>query len=239
MNNKLFNGERILVVAAHPDDEVLGVGGTLHCLVKRHDCEARAVILGEGITSRGEERDPDIWQKELDCHRKNISKATEYIGYASTGVYDFPDNRFDSVDLLDLVKQVESEIDNFKPDVIFTHHPRDLNIDHRRSCEAVMTSTRPLPGEPARTIMAFETPSSTEWQLAEPHDAFLPNFFVSLTKEDVVAKQNAIEAYENERRDYPHPRSSKSLEILAQRWGTVIGVEFAEAFRVLRWVLKE
>ncbi|RZL15619.1 MAG: PIG-L family deacetylase, partial [Hymenobacter sp.] len=158
-----IENQRILVVVAHPDDELLGLGASIHRLVNRHGCEARAVILGEGLTSRSATRDQARWAGDLGTHRANIGRATAAIGYASTGIYDFADNRFDSVDLLDIIKVVEQEKQVFQPNLIFTHHGGDTNIDHRRTFEAVVTACRPLPGEPTRTILACETPSSTEW----------------------------------------------------------------------------
>ncbi|MCB2379185.1 PIG-L family deacetylase [Hymenobacter sp. BT635] len=228
--------KKILVVVAHPDDELLGLGATIHRLVHRQGCTARAVILGEGITSRSAVRDPEKWAAELSVHRGNIRRAAEAIGYASTGIYDFADNRFDSVDLLDIVKVVEQEKEEFQPDIIFTHHGGDTNIDHRRTFEAVITGTRPLPGEPMRTIIACETPSSTEWQAANYPNPFLPNFFLAVTEEDVAAKIAGMEAYEFEKRAYPHPRSPEALRIQAQRWGVVIGQPFAEAFMLIRHI---
>jgi LmbE family N-acetylglucosaminyl deacetylase len=231
-----FEGKRILVVVAHPDDELLGLGATIHRLVHRHSCTARAVILGEGITSRSAVRDPDKWAEELRVHRANIARAAAAIGYSSTGIYDFADNRFDSVDLLDLVKVFEQEKEAFQPDIIFTHHGGDTNIDHRRTFEAVVTGSRPLPGEPMRTILACETPSSTEWQAANYPNPFLPNVFLAVGEEDVRAKIQGMEAYEFEKRPYPHPRSPEALRILAQRWGIVIGQPFAEAFMLVRHI---
>jgi len=231
-----FENKKILVVVAHPDDELLGLGAAIHRLVQRHGCTARAVILGEGITSRAAVRAPELWAEELAIHRGNIERAATAIGYASTGIYDFADNRFDSVDLLDLVKVVEQEKEAFQPDLIFTHHGGDTNIDHRRTFEAVITGCRPLPGEPMRTILACETPSSTEWQAANYPNPFLPNFFLAVTQEDVAAKIAGMEAYEFEKRSYPHPRSPEALQILAQRWGIVIGQPFAEAFMLIRHI---
>lgn len=234
-----FSGCRILVIAAHPDDEVIGQGGTIHRLVQREACEARAVILGEGMTSRADERVPDDWQDQLTKHKENLKRAAQCVGYSSTGVYDLPDNRFDSIDLLDIIKCVESEIDTFKPDIVLTHHPKDLNIDHRLTCEAVMTATRPMPGWTAPDVLAFETLSSTEWQIPESDYVFQPNVVVALSEQDLKAKQLALEAYDTELRDYPHPRSVRGMEVLARRWGMTVGVEFAEGFRVLRCLVAQ
>lgn len=142
-----FSNKKILVVVAHPDDELLGCGATMHRLIHEHNCTIRAVILGEGLTSRSDVRDTEKWKKELQVHRANIENARKEIGYESMGIYDFPDNRFDSVDLLDIIKVVENEKEDFKPEIIFTHHGGDLNIDHQRTFESVMTATRPMENE--------------------------------------------------------------------------------------------
>src|SRR5690606_33890083 len=134
--------------------------------ITKNKCKVRVVILGEGITSRDENRNREKWQKELEIHRSNIDTARNCIGYESVGIYDFPDNRFDSVPLLDIIKIVEKEKQDFLPEVIFTHHGGDSNIDHRITFNAVITASRPLKDESVSTIIAFETPSSTEWQAA-------------------------------------------------------------------------
>lgn len=229
-----LKNKRILVVVAHPDDELLGLGATMHRLIKREGCTARAVILGEGITSRADARDPEAWQKELEIHRSNIHSAAAAIGYESVGIYDFADNRFDSHDLLDLVKVVEKEKTDFNPEIIFTHHGGDTNIDHRRTFDAVITSVRPMSHEKVTTVVAFETPSSTEWQAANYPNPFQPNLFVAVEEADVDAKIKGMESYEFEKRPYPHPRSPEALKIQAQRWGVVVGKPFAEAFMMIR-----
>ena len=104
-----FNSKRILVVVAHPDDELLGLGASMYKLIHEQNCIVRAVILGEGITSRSDARDITLWEQELQKHRSNIEQARIAIGYDSVGIYNFPDNRFDQSDLLDLVKVVEKE----------------------------------------------------------------------------------------------------------------------------------
>ena len=229
-----LNNKRILVVVAHPDDELLGLGATMHRLIQREGCTVRAVILGEGITSRADARDPEAWQKELEIHRSNIHSAAAAIGYESVGIYDFADNRFDSHDLLDLVKVVEKEKSDFNPEIIFTHHGGDTNIDHRRTFDAVITAVRPMSHEKVTTVVAFETPSSTEWQAANYPNPFQPNLFVAVEEGDVDAKIKGMESYEFEKRAYPHPRSPEALKIQAQRWGVVVGQPFAEAFMMIR-----
>ena len=229
-----LKNKRILVVVAHPDDELLGLGASMHRLIHREGCTIRAVILGEGITSRADARDPEAWQKELEVHRNNIHTAATAIGYESVGIHNFADNRFDSHDLLDLVKVVEKEKADFDPEIIFTHHGGDTNIDHRRTFDAVVTAVRPMSHEKVATVIAFETPSSTEWQAANYPNPFQPNLFFAVEEADVDAKIKGMESYEFEKRAYPHPRSPDALKIQAQRWGVVVGKPFAEAFMLIR-----
>lgn len=234
---ELFQNKKILLVVAHPDDEILGVGGAMHYLINYAQAYVRVLILGEGITSRADFRDREIWKKEIEIHRTCVYSAQKIIGYESVALHDFPDNRFDSVDLLDIVKIIEKEKQDFQPTIIFTHHGGDLNIDHRRTFEAVITATRPLPNESVKAILTFETPSSTEWQAFNYSSPFLPNFFISFGEESILAKTKAMQCYEFEARKYPHPRSPEALKILAERWGIVVGSSFAEAFMLIRCTL--
>ena len=137
-----------MVVAAHPDDELLGLGATMHKLVKTQGVQTRVIILGEGITSRSDTRDTEQWKEVLERHHQNVETARQLIGYHSVQAYNFSDNRFDSHALLDIVKVVEHEKEQFRPDFIFTHHGGDLNIDHQMTFQAVMTATRPMEDEP-------------------------------------------------------------------------------------------
>ena len=155
---KMFKNKKILVVVAHPDDELLGLGATMHKLINELNCEVRVIILGEGITSRSDERNPEKWKEELKLHRKNIEDARKEIRYESVGIYDFPDNRFDTVALLDIIKVIEKEKQIFNPEIIFTHHGADLNIDHQVTFKAVITATRPTKDENVKAIITFETP---------------------------------------------------------------------------------
>ncbi|MCX6158526.1 MAG: PIG-L family deacetylase [Ignavibacteriae bacterium] len=228
---------KVLVVVAHPDDEVLGAGGTINKLVKENKCRVRCLILGEGITSRNDKRDTQSWEKELLIHRKNIKHASKIIGYEKTSAFDFPDNRFDSVDLLDIVKVIEKEKNVFKPDIAITHHSEDLNVDHRVTFNAVLTACRPLVTESVKNILTIETFSSTEWQEYNVSKMFMPNMFVEISKQNLQAKIKAMETYQYERRKYPHPRSPESLEIFSKRWGIVIGKKYAEAFKLIRGII--
>lgn len=232
----MLKGKKILVVVAHPDDELLGLGATMHKLINEENCQVRCVILGEGITSRSDQRDPQLWKEALKVHKENIDKARKIIGFESVGIYDFPDNRFDSVALLDIIKVIETEIEKFKPEVIFTHHGGDVNVDHQKTFEAVITSCRPMENEKVKTIISFETPSGTEWRASSDPHHFIPDLFIEVSLENVKAKINGMESYEFEKRNYPHPRSPEALEVLAKQRGMIVGKQYAEAFRIIRYI---
>lgn len=219
--------KKILVVAAHPDDEILGVAGTIKKYVDRGH-EARCIILGEGITSRKNASSSDV-----SVLHNNTLKACRKIGYKQVGFSDFPDNRFDSVDLLEIIKEIEKHIDEYKPDIVYTHHGGDLNVDHRRTYEAVLTACRPIGDYSVKEIYAFETPSSTEWQFGTMDKLFNPNVFIDI-EETIEAKLEAMSYYETEIRNYPHPRSLEALKIIATRWGIVVGKKYIEAFELIR-----
>ena len=232
-----FKNKKILVVVAHPDDELLGLGATINKLITEQNCTIRVIILGEGITSRSENRNPEQWSQELKIHRHNIETARKSIGYESVGIYDFPDNRFDTIALLDIVKVIEKEKENFQPEIIFTHHGGDVNIDHQRTFEAVITATRPMEDEIVKTVITFETPSGTEWIASSDPRNFSPNLFIEVSEENLNAKINGMESYDFEKRKYPHPRSPEALNILAQYRGITVGKEYAEAFCLVRIVI--
>jgi len=231
-----LKNKKIMIVVAHPDDELLGLGATMNRLIDECNVKTHVVILGEGITSRADQRSPDKWKEELDIHRKNIHKAQAAIGYHTVSIYDLPDNRFDAVDLLDIIKIIEKEKNEFKPEVIFTHHGGDLNIDHRRTFEAVITACRPMEHEHVKTIITFETPSGTEWQASNDPRPFLPNLFFEVSEKNIASKIKGMESYEFEKRSYPHPRSPEALKIQAQRWGIANGKNYAEAFTLIRMI---
>lgn len=229
-----LRNNRILLIVAHPDDEILGPGATMYRLINEFNCKVRVIILGEGITSRSEKRDLEKWENELKIHRKNIESARNIIGYDSVGIYSFPDNRFDTVALLDIIKVIEKEKEEFQPGAIFTHHGGDVNIDHQLTFQAVITACRPMVNECVKSIITFETPSGTEWIPSSDPRRFIPNLFVSISRYNLEAKITGMESYKFEKRVYPHPRSPEALRIRAQMWGITFGVELAEAFQINR-----
>jgi LmbE family N-acetylglucosaminyl deacetylase len=225
----------VLVVAAHPDDEILGCGGT----IARHAASGDAVtilILGEGITSRGKRRDPKKWKKALDELHGQVDRAAEVVGASRTFLHGLPDNRFDSVNLLDVVKVVEEVKTKVKPTIVYTHHSGDLNVDHRITCAAVLTACRPQPGERVRTIYSFEIASSTEWNAHTAENAFLPTVYSDIS-DTLPLKLKAMRMYKGEVRKYPHPRSLRALEVMARYHGIEVGLQAAERFALIRSVL--
>ena len=230
----MFKNRRIMVVAAHPDDELLGLGATMHKLIKEQGVIAHVVILGEGITSRSDTRDTEKWKQVLEEHHANMNAAGRHIGYSDIHSYNFSDNRFDSHALLDIVKVVEKEKEEFKPDIIFTHNAGDLNVNHRYTFQAVMTATRPTADECVKTVITFETNSATEWQYSRHPEQFHPNLYMEISEDDLQAKINALSEYKFEIREYPHPRSAKALRVLAEYRGYTSGRQMAEAFEIVR-----
>jgi LmbE family N-acetylglucosaminyl deacetylase len=231
-----LRNKKIMIVVAHPDDELLGLGATMNRLIKDFNVITHLVILGEGITSRSDARDVEKWEKELSIHKLNITNAAKVIGYHSTSIYNFPDNRFDTIALLDIIKVVEKEKNIFNPDVIFTHHGGDVNIDHQKTFESIIVACRPIKDENVKAIITFETPSGTEWMASTEVRRFIPNIFINVSYENLQSKIKAMECYEFEKRKYPHPRSPEALSILAQRYGVMIGGVYAEAFALIRLI---
>ena len=224
--------KRVLVVAAHPDDEILGVGATVAKHVAQGD-EVYALILGEGQTSRGEHRE-DISQGVVEELHKNTMESASKVGYRNVYFENFPDNRFDQVDLLDIVKAVEHKIREIQPEIIYTHYSGDLNIDHQYTARAVLTATRPIGDYPVKEIYAFETLSSTEWNFDySVQPAFSPNVYVDIT-EYYDKKEAAMNCYVSELCQYPHPRSLEGMDVLSRTRGIAAGMKRAEAFMLIR-----
>lgn len=229
----MTKSKKILIVAAHPDDEILGCGGTVARLITA-GYTAYTLILGEGITSRyNDQTSSPKEKKELLSLKNNIEKANKIIGIKDTFVFDFPDNSFDKVPLLEIVKVIEKIKNEIKPEIIFTHFKDDLNVDHKITYNAVITSTRPLPEETVKEIYSFEVLSSTEWNFPT---TFSPDIFYDIS-ETIDLKIKAMESYKSEIRKFPHPRSSKGIRLNAQCWGMKVGLNYAEAFKCVRKII--
>lgn len=218
---------RVAVVGAHPDDELLGAGGTLARHAMAGD-EVHAIIVADGAGSR--------YPAELAATlEKQARRAAEVIGFASLQLLSLPDQRLDTVPLIELTQRLERVLDEIDPDTVYTHFPEDVNADHRLVARCAWTACRPYVRPRLRRFAAFETPSSTEWAWPMPGTELRPNLFVDVT--DVLeAKIAAMECYETELRDYPHPRSSRALRERAAYWGSHVGRSAAEPFAVLREV---
>ena len=222
--------KKILIVAAHPDDEVLGCFGTVAKMIEE-GYEGYSLILSGGKTSRGE-----VEQKELDELKTEMIKANKLIGIKEVFQADFPDNAFDSIPLLTIVKEIERIKNIVKPEIIFTHHIGDMNIDHQITHRAVLTATRPMEGECVKTIYTMEVPSSTEWNSYSKETVFIPNVFIDITN-TIDKKITAMSAYKSELRNYPHPRSLQHLKEMAKVEGTKVGLKYSENFRLVRQII--
>jgi len=227
---------KALVVAAHPDDEVLGCGGSLARLAGE-GVEVHVVLLADGIGSRyGTTLRPDatLMAREREERRAAARQAAAVLGVCSVTFDHFPDNQMDTVPLLAIVQSIESVIARLQPDTIFTHHSGDVNVDHRRIHEAIAAACRPQPDHCVQNIFCFEVPSSTEWQLPHSGLSFWPNLYVGLSEADCGKKRAALECYAAELRPWPHPRSLEAVHIAAKKRGAESGNPAAEAFWIGR-----
>lgn len=216
---------KVLAMVAHPDDEALGAGGALARHVEQGD-DVEIAFLTDGVAARGDDN-------AAASRRAAAAKAAARIlGAAEPRFLTFPDNRLDSVPLLDVVQAVESIVHSVEPHTIYTHHSGDLNIDHVICNRAVMTACRPLPGAPVRRILAMEVPSSTEWAPGASV-SFVPTYYVDISATR-AKKHRALQAYAEEMRSFPHPRSFEAVAAFEQWRGATVGLSCAEAFTVLR-----
>jgi len=203
---------RYLIVAAHPDDEVLGCGGTALKLFKKQ--EVYCLVLTRG-------------GREKPISTDEVSK---FMGFKGHWQLRFPDNCFDTIPLIEITQEIEKIKKEIKPQVVFTHFEHDLNKDHRITYEAVATATRPMAGETVRELYSFEIPSSTEWKFP---NVFAPNVFIDIS-DTLEKKIKAFSMYESEVREFPHPRSPEAMRVIAKRWGVLSGLKCAEAFLLVR-----
>ncbi|GGE72091.1 PIG-L deacetylase family protein [Priestia taiwanensis] len=216
--------ERVLVIGAHPDDELLGAGGTLRRLVEEgHEVVSVITALGR--------------KEEVHHMQKFSERANKVIGINEVIFLKHANLELELIPLHELTKEIEELIETYKPSKIFTHHYGDLNSDHLVTFQAVLTATRPLPGRDPIELITFETVSSSEWNVATPEKVFKPNYFVNVTNQ-MDKKIEALKHYEVEMRDFPHPRSYEGVRHLGNVRGMTIGVPYAEAFEIVRRIWK-
>jgi len=231
----------VLVLAAHPDDEVLGMGGTIKKFTKKGH-NVKIVIFATGISARRSSNyqnseNYNVDKKTMLKMNTQIKKlkldaiaASKILGVSDVEFLDFPDNEMDLISNLEITKKIEKIINKFKPVEIFTHSCFDVNIDHRMIYFATLAATRPKPGTKIKKVYSFEVPSSTEWYFPSQ---FSPNFFVNIDKE-IKSKIQALKKYKTELNSFPHPRSAIALDVIAKKWGTVSGFKNAEVFYLVR-----
>jgi len=218
----------VLCVAAHPDDEVLGCGGTMARHALSGD-EVHVCLVAEGLTSRAGGGSADALAELAATARR----ADALLGVRETRLLGLPDNRLDERPRLEVIQRIERVIAEVRPEVVYTHAACDLNIDHQIVHEAVLTACRPVPGQGVKRILCFEVPSSTEWRGAGSGPAFVPNWFVDISA-TLAAKLAALGEYAGEMRPWPHARSLEACEHLARWRGAGVGVAAAEAFMLAR-----
>ncbi len=214
----IIKNKKILVLAAHPDDETLGCGGTIKKLSRYN--KIHLLTFTNGHSAR---------EKEDHLNRNILlGKVCKILGISKYNFGNFPDNAMDSVPLIEIVKFIENII-KYTPDIIFTHHPRCLNIDHRIVYMATITAFRPQFGE-SQKIYSYNVPSSSEWNNFENNR---PNVYVNI-KKYYQFKIKALNIYKKEMRKYPHPRSIRSILNNLKYNGNLVGLDFAETFTLIR-----
>tara|TARA_B110000003_G_C16604098_1_gene516824 strand:- start:337 stop:1011 length:675 start_codon:yes stop_codon:yes gene_type:complete len=222
---------KVLIVAAHPDDEVLGCGG----VIAKHVFEGSEVLIAF-MTNGESSRDMQDNERDINLRKEASLAALKILNITNYKYFNFPDNEMDTIPLLEVVKSIETLIDDFQPNIIYTHYKNDLNIDHNITNRAVITATRPQSNCPVKKILSFEVLSSTEWNSSSgPH--FIPNYIVDISNY-WSKKMDALKCYSEEMREHPHSRSYKTIDALATLRGATNGFEKAEAFFVER-ILEE
>ena len=220
---------KILIIAAHPDDEALGCGGTL-ARHAAHGDEIHILFLADGESSRPDNHD-------IKGRNKAAENAASELGCEPPILLGLADNQMDTLSLLEIVQKIEKVIEKISPTIIYTHHGGDLNVDHQIAHQATLTAVRPQPDCPVNKIYGFETLSSTEWASPDQDTGFRPNHFVDIYNY-MDNKLAALKCYEQEMRPFPHARSYEAVKALATYRGVSVGVKAAEGFTVIREIVR-
>jgi LmbE family N-acetylglucosaminyl deacetylase len=222
--------KRVLIVAAHPDDEILGCGGLIS-KYRALNVEFKVIFVGEGSTCRFDNPSELLAQQAIKQRSRFSERALESLGISDYEFHDLPCGRLDQVPILSINKIIERVIREFKPDTVFTHSASDVNNDHRIIFNSTLMATRPGAQNNVSRLFCYEVLSSSEWTFS---NGFTPNYFEEITQHDLRLKWNALAYYESEIKSYPFPRSSEGVEALAKVRGMQAGVCYAEAFHLVR-----
>lgn len=225
--------ERILVIAAHPDDEVLGMGGTI-AKYSAQGAEVALLVVTDGCTSQyrnAPELLDIIKKKRIETNKSAATLGIKHVFYG-----ELPDMKLDVTPHIEINAVIENVIDNFNPDTVFTHFWGDVNKDHRCVCESTIVACRPTPGQCVKKLYFYSVPSSTEWNVQTINNVFTPNWYEEICNDFAETKYKAMLCYETELREYPHPRSVKYLKTADIAEGNRVGLSAAESFILMRAV---
>lgn len=226
---------KILIIVAHPDDETIGCGGAIVYHKKlKHKIEA--VSFTDGVSARNLKDNKLNDSSIIKLRRKNSILASKILGFKWLENFKYPDNELDSISILNIVKKIEQISKKFKPDIVYTHHIGDLNIDHHIISKACLTAFRPLNKNKKTEIRFFEIPSSTDFAAYKISPNFKPNLFIDISK-FWQKKKSALLAYKKEMMSYPNSRSISGIENLAKYRGNSVGLKMAESFEITRKII--
>ena len=226
--------KKILIVAAHPDDEILGCGG----LISKYQSKGvifKILFIGEGSSCRFADVDDEAVKSTIANRNFQALKALKYLKITDVEFSNLACGRFDQIPIIEINKIIEKNINDFAPDTVLTHSPSDVNNDHKIVCNSTLMATRPGAQNHVKKLMSFEVLSSSEWSFI---DTFKPNYFEELDDYHVESKCHALSIYESEVKDYPFPRSNEGIRALAMMRGMQSGFKYAEAFNLIRMFKK-
>lgn len=226
-----FTKKSILIVAAHPDDEVLGCGGMISRFSNKSDINI--IFLGEGSSCRYSDLNNKSIKAEIEERKISARKAASFLNVKNLEFHKLTCGRFDQIPIIEINKIIESSIVKYKPDILFTHDSKDINNDHRIVFRSSLMSTRPNSIASVKTVLTYEVPSSSECSF-DQNGGFNPNYFLEISEVDLTKKSDALLQYTSEVKPYPFPRSRDGLKVYASFRGMQASVNYAEAFHLVR-----
>lgn len=218
----MIENKKILIIAAHPDDEVIGMGGSIRLFTENQN-DVFVLFLSIGVGSRTFER------QSAENRKESARLALKKLGCSEIYFGDFPDNQFDTVGILTIAKFIEAHVDRFQPDIVFTNYYQDLNVDHRIASEATLVAVRPKPDTSVTNLYFYEVSSSTGWKFGS--QTFKPSYYIDILTSN-LSKQMALMEYQVEMDEFPSARSVQAIEYLNRYRGGTVGYTIAEAFEI-------